>query len=147
MSVRRATAEDAASLTEMACEFWKSTVFEEDSDPQHIAAMVKMCVEIGMAVIAEKEGVPVGFACGVFGPSLGNPEAIVGTEMAWYMYPEYRGSHMGVGLMKELERAALDNGVKYWNMVSMESASPEIANKIYEKLGYKRVETSFMRTL
>lgn len=70
-----------------------------------------------------------------------------GTEIAWYVNKEFRGSSYSIRLMKKLEEWARGKGANCLSMVSLENLSPEISESIYSKLGYSKVETTFVKVL
>lgn len=145
--IRQATIEDFDIILDMAKKFWQSTIYEEEFDRDHTKKVVGLAFDHGLiAVIEQKEGV-VGFVGGVKSPLLANPNVMMGTELAWWVEPEYRKGGEGIKLMKFIEKLAKEQGVKYWVMVAMESSDPETAAKIYERLGYEKTESSYVRVL
>ncbi len=144
--IRVATKEDISTILDLCEEFWKHTLYEEKFDRDHTELMVNMAFEHGLLVVLDIDGV-IGFIAGIKSFLMASKEALTGTELAWWVNPEYRKGRKGIDLMLFIERLAKDQGIKYWNMISMESSHPEVANKIYEHLGYSKSETSYTKVL
>ena len=145
--IRLATEEDIPSICDMASRFWEHADYEEEYNPGTTIALAKQCIENDMMLVAVTEDGLKGFACGVIAPLLGNPNVLSGTEIAWWVEPDYRKTSCGISLLLELEEQAKKNGAKYWNMVYMESSMPTKVKQLYERLGYKKVETVYRRVL
>lgn len=88
-----------------------------------------------------------GFIVGMVAPSFLHPGRLQCSELAWYVEPEYRGTSVALRLMKMYEQHAKDNGCYYVSMVCLEKLNPEATGKIYEKLGYNRLENHYRRVL
>ncbi len=144
---RDGTENDLVAVVEMSREFWGHTMYEEPFDPEHVRFMANLALEQGLLAMLEVDGQVQGFTAGVRGPLLGNAAVQTGTEIAWWVNPEARRGRHGIDLVKHIERMAKAAGVKYWNMIVMESCSPEVGATIYERLGYAKSETSYTRIL
>ncbi len=108
--------------------------------------MVQFAYDQGLLAVVDNGGV-VGFCAGVKSPSLGSPEAIVGTELAWWISPDHRSGRNGIALLRFMEQIAKDEGVKYWTMIAMESSMPEKVCSMYEREGYQKSETGYTKVL
>lgn len=144
--IREATTEDFDDILSMCDSFWQETMYSEDFDREHTKTMVQMAYDHGLLAVIDDGGV-IGFVAGIRSYLMGSREAITGTELAWWVNPEHRKGRCGINLMLFIEDLARKQGVKYWNMISMESSAPEVANKIYQRLGYSRSETSYTKVL
>lgn len=144
--IRSATIDDIDQILVMSAHFWEQTIYEEPFVYEDTRIMVEVSLDHGLLAVADLDGV-VGFVAGVKAPLLGNHTVLTGTELAWWLEPEHRKGRLGIDLMLYIEKLAKMQGIKYWNMVSMESSSPEIANKIYGKLGYSKTETSHTKVI
>jgi len=145
--IRAATEQDIPQILGMSSNFWKRTIYDEPFCPDTVTEMAVHCINTEMMAVLEIEGKVVGFVCGVIGPLLGNRDVKSGTELAWWVEPDFRGGSGSIKLLKYMEQLAKDSGVKYWNMVFMESSMPEIIKHIYEKLGYKVNEVVYSKVL
>lgn len=138
---------DIAAVVDMAREFWRHTMYEEDFNGEHVGAMARYAMGQGLLAVLEVDGKVEGFTAGIAGPILGNPDVLQGTEIAWWINPDARRGRHGLDLLHHIEGQARSIGVKYWNMISMESCAPQVAERIYISQGYERSETSFTRVL
>jgi len=142
--IRKADECDFEAILDLSEEFWKSTIYTEKFDRDHTKAMVEMAHDCGLLAVIDLDEV-VGFCAAVKAPILGSPLALGATELAWYVKPDHRGGRKGIELMKFMEDLAAEEGVKYFTMVAMHS-SMEVGS-IYERLGYKKSETSYTKVL
>lgn len=144
---RDGTEADIPTIVEMARQFWKHTMYDEAFDAEHVTGMTRYALDQGLLAVLDVDGRVEGFTAGVYGPILGNAKVLQGTELAWWINPEHRKGHHSVDLMRHIERQAKAIGVKYWNMISMQSSAPHVAERIYLRNGYTHSETSFTRIL
>lgn len=145
--VRDGNKDDLPAVVEMAREFWKHTRYDEPFDADYVEHMASLAVDHGLLAILEIDGAIEGFTAGLKSPLLACYEVLSGTEIAWWVNPSARKGRNGIELMKHIERMAKAQGVKYWNMVVMESCQPEVGAAIYERMGYEKSETSYTRIL
>lgn len=144
--IRLAREDDFDQVLDLCAAFWLETCYDEKFDRDHTLNLVKMAYDHGLLAVLDLDGV-VGFTAAVKSPLMGSPDAFMGTELAWWINPEHRKGRNGLKLMKFIEDLAFNAGVKYWNMVSMQSSSPETANKIYEKMGYTLNEMVYTKVM
>lgn len=146
--IRAAKDKDIPSVIELAREFWKHTLYKnEEFQPEMVEAMFKSCMENNLAfVFSHSDGI-IGFICAIKGPLLANVDIMIATELAWWVKPKYRASGAGIFLLRALEKEALSQGVKYFNMVVMESSLPEKVKKIYSNLGYNKNESVYTKII
>ncbi len=145
--IRAGTEEDYDDIVRMAREFWSHTIYDETFCEDSVKGMSKVCMDQGLFAVLEIKGVVAGFACGIKGGLLANVNVVTGTEVAWWIDPDYRKGHHGAALLRGLEKMAKDEGVKYWSMVFMESSMPQTVEKIYNIMGYNKSETSCTKVL
>ena len=145
--VRDGTEADLDAVVDMAREFWKCTRYDDPYDPEHVHIMASIALEHGLLAILEVDGEIAGFVAGLKGPLIGNGNVLNGTEIAWWVNPEARKGHNGIALMKHIENMAKAQGIKYWNMMVMETCQPEVGAAIYTRLGYEKSETAYTRIL
>lgn len=145
--VRDGNKDDLPAVVEMAREFWQHTMYAEPFDANYVEFMASMAIEHGLLAILEIDGVIEGFTAGLKSPLLACADVMSGTEIAWWVNPSARKGRNGIALMQHIEQMAKAQGVKYWNMIVMESCQPEVGAAIYERLGYKKSETSYTRVL
>ncbi len=145
--IRKATEEDFDDILLLSAEFWLHTQFSEPFDAEHTRNMVQLAYDNQLLAVLEIDSAIVGFCAGVCAPLMASPHAVAGTELAWWVDPNHRGGKNGIALLQFMEQLAKDAGVKYWTMVTMESSMPEIVGRMYEKMGYRKSETSYTKVL
>ena len=145
--IRKANLEDFDAILDLSEEFWKETQFDEPFERSHTINMVELAYNNELLAVLEVENKIVGFAAGVKAPSLGSSKAVVGTELAWWVLPDYRKGGSGIKLLEFMEKLAKEGGVKYWNMVSMQSSMPDKVNSMYKRKGYKLSEMTFTKVI
>lgn len=145
--VRNGTFQDIQTIIVMAREFWAHTGYEDVYDSASVGKMARTCINYGLMSVLEIEGRVCGFACGLPSQLLANHSVMTGTEVAWWVNPENRSGRNGISLLRHLEKQAKEKGIKYWNMIFMESSMPEQVEKIYQSLGYTKAEVTYTRKL
>jgi GNAT superfamily N-acetyltransferase len=145
--VRDGCSNDLPAVVQMAREFWRHTRYDEEFDADYVEFMSSMALEHGLLAILEIDGVIEGFTAGLKAPLLACANVLNGTEIAWWVNPAARKGRNGIALMQHIEKMAKAQGVKYWNMIVMESCQPEVGAAIYKRLGYEKSETSYTRIL
>lgn len=139
---------DLDAIVAMSRDFWQHTQFKhEEFQPEMVEGMALKSMDDELCLVYEIDGTAQGFICGIKGCLLANADIIVGTELAWWVNPEYRSSGAGLKLLAGIERLAKDAGIKYWNMLYMESSMPDQVKRIYENRGYKMTENSYTKVL
>lgn len=146
--LRDANKKDLSAIVKMAREFWKDTYFkEEEFQPEMVEGMAEKSMKDDLCLVYEIEGVVQGFICGIKGCLLANSDVLIGTELAWWVNPDYRDSGAGLRLLSGIEKKAKNLGIKYWNMLYMESSMPEQIKCIYQNRGYKMTENLYTKVL
>ncbi len=145
--IREAEDRDIDKILDMAHEFWGHTAYPEEFDREHTKTMVELSINQKLTAVLELEGEVQGFVAGIMSHLMGSRKAMIGTELAWWINPDYRKGLHGIDLMVFIEDMARNAGVKYWNMIAMESSAPEVAKKIYSRAGYQVVETTYSKRL
>ena len=67
------------------------------------------------------------------------------TELAWFVTKEYRGKPASIRLTKTFEKWAKENGASQVGMGDIEGISS--LEKLYNRLGYKKAETVYLKEL
>ena len=147
MTIRKAEISDLPTILKMSEQFWETTVFDEPFGYQKTLELVDLSMSQDMLLVLEIDGVVQGFISGIINDLMASNGAKIGTEIAYWINQDHRKSGEGIKLIEAMEKNAKAAGVKYWVMVSMESSYPEVSNKIYDKLGYKKAETTYMKVL
>jgi hypothetical protein len=145
--IRHGNSSDIPRIIEMSRAFWAETDYDDVFCADTVAAMAQSCIDNKLMSVFDIGGQAVGFACGVAGGLLGNASVKTGTEVAWWVDIGHRGKNNGVALLRHIENLAKIAGVKYWNMVYMQSSMPCVVGDIYESMGYKKTEITYTKRL
>jgi GNAT superfamily N-acetyltransferase len=142
--IRQAAAEDLERILEMALRFVSETKYRGLIEISPEALTKTVCALAanpdGAIFVSEAEEHITGMiALLVFD----HPYSGVRTasEMVWWVEPESRG--VGLRLLDAAEEWARGGGAEIMQMV----APTEAIGRLYERLGYKPVETSYQRRL
>ena len=145
---REATLEDVDDIVEMSEGFWQDSPFcEHEFMPEHVNDMVIQCLQHGVCSVLVIDDVVRGFLAGLIGPLLANDQVLIGTEVGFFVHPEFRNTGNGAGLVLHAEKTAREKGAMYWSMLYMHTSMPEQVARLYESLEYKQAETSYVKRL
>lgn len=148
MNIRRATLADVPRLAEMAARFVRESSYSKvvtPSEPameQSFAAIVSS--PTGICFVAEEGGGVQGAILGLVTPHLmtgGN----VAVEIGWWVEPEVRGA-TGLALLSAYEAAVQIAGVTL-SVMTCPPDNSERVGRIYERAGYAKFETTYMKAL
>ena len=146
--VRDGCNKDLDAIISMSRDFWQHTQFKnEEFQPEMVEGMALKGIDDGLCLVYEEDGKVQGFICGIKGCLLANADVLVGTELAWWVNPGFRSGGAGLKLLSGIEKKAKSLGIKYWNMLYMESSMPQKVKCIYEHRGYKMTENSYTKVL
>lgn len=146
-TIRAALESDFNDIETMAAEFWQHAGFDVPYKAGSAQLYIKIAFDQQLLLVAEKDHELIGFAAGATAPLMGNLDYTVGTELAWWVQPAHRGGKLGIQLLKALEVAAKAAGCDFWGMLYMESSMPGNIKKIYQKMGYRLQETTYLKRL
>lgn len=103
-------------------------------------------IERGSAVVfvyLSKDQI-VGTLGALIGPSLFSPSELRAQELFWYVKKEHRAHSLsGIKLLKAYEAWSQERGADSLTAVALDQL-PEVVN-IYERTGYKKLETHFLK--
>lgn len=94
--------------------------------------------------LLERAGEIIGAIGGVIFPDP-NDGDLVASEMFWFVTPEARGC--GLRLFTWFEAWAVNRGAKRIAMVHLETPGAERLAKLYERRGYRRVQTDYLKEI
>lgn len=142
--VRKAVLDDKESCLDMAEKFYSLAGYSAHIpfNREDCGLLFDSALEQGLVFVADHDG-PVGIVLGLTMPSIVNRSYLVGSELIWWVNPEYRG--IGRNLLRSIQDAAQEIGIKMWSMISLESTNPEIAEGLYLSEGYTKTESTFVR--
>lgn len=144
--IRESRPEDVSRLIDMGMRFLSETSYREivAAKPERLADTILNIVNNpdGVILVADDDGRAVGMIAMLAydHPFSGQRTAF---EVAWWIEPEVRGNGAGIALLRAAEDWARARDVKAMQMVA---PTPEVG-ALYERLGYRAVETSFQRSL
>ena len=144
INIREATEEDALDCLILFKQFHKESKvpYSWDAKKTQEVFIQTLPLENFVTFVAERENDVVGFICGLYAEPFFSSEKI-STEVAWFVNKEYRNSTAGFRLMKAYEEWAKGKGVKYVGMTYLENITD--LSEVYEKKGYSKAETQYMK--
>ncbi len=144
MNVRDSTVADDAALVAMGRKFYASLPYGDVSycgeSARRWFALMRAS---GVLIVAEHDGAIVGMAGGLFAPFIFNDAHLVGSELMWWVEPEYRSNGIGRLMLAALERGAAEAGCVRWSMVATQE-SPAIEHAC-ARAGYELSELTFTK--
>lgn len=146
MTIRRATEQDFDGMADMSEHFLSATPYGTllDASPDTLVSFMRSLAGLETAAmwVAESDGRLVGMVAGwVFQhPFSGQP---IASELVWWVEPEARGT-VGIRLLDAFETWAKKRGATGIQMIAPESSS---IGALYERRGYRRVETLYQRVM
>lgn len=147
--VRYATADDVPQLAILAGHFLRESTYAAmlPFDEDGIKLALSNMVANGVVLVAERNGVAVGFLAGIMSAVWFCPSATVATEMAWWVSPDVRGgSPAAVRLVREFERWAGEHNADYVVMSDIVTLDSPAASML-SRMGYHTVERSHLKEL
>ena len=146
--VRHGESGDIGSCVELAQKFWEETDYSHiEFIPTCTAQRFALCMEHGLFSVVERDGRIIGTTAGLTSPLLCNSYVKVGAELIWYVYPEERRGSVGIKLLRHIEQSARDVGCRLWSMMALEAVNPELAEKLYLREGYAKMERTYVKEL
>lgn len=88
-----------------------------------------------------------GVILGVLYPLFYNPDILVAQELGWWVEPEYRGTSLGIKLLKDFEKKAKELGAKKIIMFYLDAQTPDKIENILDRLDYKHLEYNMVKDL
>lgn len=149
INVRPANEDDFLEMAEHGQEWWIQTEFAASVpyNAESVVSTLRVLAEQKMLLVATDYLDIIGFVGGMVAPMYMNLDYKMGTELFWWVHPNYRKSGVGQALLEGIEKAAKAAGCKFWTMIAMQCMAPERAGAIYEKAGYRWVERSYAKEL
>ena len=143
--IRLAKLEDIPNLLRMGELFFNDSGYGEITsfNKNDTEITLKSLIDLGTLLTDGKSSM-IGFL--VF-PLFMNQKTLMSQELFWWVDEDKRGTRIGIDLLKQAEKISKENGATVMNMLSLNDLNGEKVNKLYERLGYKRKEQSYMRVL
>lgn len=147
MNLRAATIDDFPDIVRMGRKFWDQTAYRDVVYcPDSIAQTCMTMLNQAMLLVVETDKV-VGSVGGLLVPCYANMDVLIGSELFWWVEPEYRDSGAGKLLLTGIEQAAKARGVQYWSMMALEAVEPDKAAAVYQRFGYSPSERTYTKAL
>lgn len=148
MNVRRATPDDMPALLRMGRSFHETTPYADVAyDPDSIRFICTQLMESGVLLVAEIKGAAVGVVGAVMAPLFMNRDALICSEVFWWVDPEARGSGAGKEMAKQLETICREAGVYRLAMVAIHAPGIEQVESMYQRLGFEPTENTWTKVL
>ena len=145
--IRKASLSDIPRLVGMGKRFIAETEYHgkiSENETALTETMTGLVSSEHSRVLVADDGQPFGMI-GVFVFSHPFSAQRIGCESFWWIEPEHRGTHSGVRLLKEAERWAKQRGAE--RMIMVHPAGASRVGRIYELLGYDKLEEQYQKDL
>lgn len=140
MEIRQATIFDQAHICALLFKMHNEIDFEiSEIDPEKFSNSVLGAINRGVVFIAIEEGRMIGSIGGVYSSEWWSTEKVLG-DLWFYVEPESRATRAAANLLKQFMEVGKGIQVKLGHMYSDDL---ERKNKFYERLGLKKVGTSY----
>lgn len=143
--IRFAEPKDIPQIAELVTEWAEQYGLNHDLDS--ITNSLAFIISQGVAIVVEERGTIKGTLLGLVHPALFNKEILQFQEIMLYVLPKYRTEGIGRELMRGLDNIAKENGINQLSMVAPMGVKPEKLDKFYNRLGYKKFETTYIKEI
>ena len=99
------------------------------------------------AFLLEHGGEIIGVLAGSVGTHFFNYAGTYFQEAMWYVLPKYRHTSGGLKLLRAMEQECKRRGITKMVMAHTYSLMPRHFQKLYKGLGYKRIETKYIKDI
>ncbi len=93
------------------------------------------------------KGRVVGLLCVMISPFLMNRNYLSACEWGFYVNAEYRRIGLADRLLDRAEEILRARNVTFFTMVALENLRPKAVGRFYERRGFKRAESDYMKVL
>lgn len=142
---RLAVLSDMDVLLKMGAEFFDASGYSDITtfNKDDLEVLMKELISLGTLLINNR-GAMLGF---VVYPLFMNKSHLVSQELFWWVNENVRYSGVGIEILKQAEKLSSEHGAKTMMMLSIDDLNGKKVSKLYEKLGYKKREQTFMRAI
>ena len=147
--IRKIESKETDSLIEGAKSFFAEGAIPGGFDAAHLSKSWRQLIESKVGVVFVSIGLTNHFegALGaVLCPNLFNNGSLA-VECFWYVMPEFRGSPLAIRLLHAFEAWAKEHSAKFVAMIHLENLHAEKLRKLYDRMGYKKVETHYVKEI
>jgi len=99
------------------------------------------------AIVAETNGDIVGLLLLMIAPAFWNYSQKYGTELVFYVHPDYRKGGLGKQLIEKMEMLAQLHDLKMVTMANVSSNKNKVFDRYYSRLGYTKMEISHVKEI
>lgn len=148
--IRPARPGDLPKMLEFGEGFWRQTKYFAagiEYDIETCTEVSHMCMDDGVALLAEARGMIIGMMLALVVPVLMNKNHLAATEWVFYVDPAWRTTGLGQQLLELTETSLRLRGVTLFNMVLLENITPLAAETLYQKMGFELAERAYMKDI
>jgi ribosomal protein S18 acetylase RimI-like enzyme len=109
-----------------------------------MAQLISLDVGLEIAYIVNNEA--AGIIGGCIVPCLFTGDSIA-VEQYWYVLPEFRKGRLGLSLLSAFESEVKRRGAKRCYIGNLAALNNDKMKRLYKLLGYKELETHFVKPL
>jgi L-amino acid N-acyltransferase YncA len=144
--IRHATKADYAAVVAMSRKFYDTLSYRDIPFCNESAVRwIELMRAQGCLLIVHLDEQIVGMAGALFSQCLFNDAYKVGSELFWWIEPEFRSWGIGRELLAELEKTAHASGCVRFAMASV--TDHDRLGKIYGLAGYEETERAYSKRL
>jgi hypothetical protein len=148
-TIRNATEADVDTIVKMARHFIAfaphATIAEyDDAD---IATAIRACMQHGVLLVADQDGVVVGMLFGVVSGFWFAPRSLWATELAWWVEPAARGGTAGIRLVTAFQDWAREQGAKVVAMSSLHLDHDNRVSSVLQRMGFAQSEHTYIKRI
>jgi len=124
--IKDASQSDVPQIVELARKFHAVSGYENiEFDEETVERLLCASIEQGLCPIGVVDDKIVGFLAGLSYPAILNANVMVGTEIAWWVEPEFRGKKIAIQLLLRAEENARAKGLYCWSMMCLEKLNAD----------------------
>lgn len=146
--IRPALPSDMPALVAMGASFFEEAGHGErfTFDPETFTHVVANMAQLGLVLVADKGGQPVGMGAIDVARAFWNQNVILSREAFWYVQPEHR-TGLGRKLLTAMETAAASHGATVFDVVAEPGPRSKPLGRLYEMAGFNPAEVTFRKVL
>jgi GNAT superfamily N-acetyltransferase len=145
--IRKAIASDIPQIVELGRRSLEdgpyAKMLKHNPEQSAVLALETLSKANGRILVYETDSGKVAGLLGFFVFPHYFTQELTATEIMWYVLPEERKEGGGIKLLWEAEKQAKEMGA---TRMGFTAANSDVA-KLYERFGYREVETTFMKML